>query len=273
MLPIQPCRRALIWFRFRFQGAVILEQIQPDVVGYCLFRAQHLLSHIKMEHIRPNRCSLEFPSSLYELGDDSLEHDSPIDFLFPQQSIKDDVADCHRDPGWLFRIKDGDEEFQHPLGSGILTVGYGKSVFRVRCIPELLANKFFRSGGKSLPSHIEPICFPPFLCPPGFRMCSDGPFVLVRGSCDKLLHHLLILDRLGFAHQPYASDPNEVLFQIGLLSGLLWDSGYYGAKCEWLSHGCCGRHRLLSPSCFQINPLELHSLIWTTQRRFSLFSP
>ena len=130
-------------------------------------------------------------------------------------------------------IEDGDEEFQHPLGPGILTVGYGESVLRIHRIPEFPADKFIRLGGKSLPSRTAAIRFSLFLCIPGFQACSDSPFVLVRGSRNKLPHHLLILDRPGFAHQPYASDPGEVLFQISSLSGLFWNGWYYGLKYEW----------------------------------------
>ena len=225
-----------------------------------------------MEQVRPDWRSFEFSGSLHKLGNNSLEHNPPVNLPFSQQSTKDGVADSYHHPGWLFRIEDGDEEFQHPLGPGILTIGYGKSVLRICCFPEFPADKFIRLGGKSLPSHGESIRFSPFLYIPRFRAPSDSSFVLVWGSHDKLPHHLLILDRPGFAHQPYATDFGEVFFQISSLSRLLRNGWYYGLQCEWRSIGCCRHHCLFSPSCFRINPLEFPLLIQTTQGGFSLFS-
>ena len=135
-------------------------------------------------------------------------------------------------------MKDGDQEFQHPLGPGILIVSYGESILRVHCIPELSANELISLGGKSLPSQVKSICFSPFLYALGFQARSDGLFVLIRGSYDKLPHHLLVLDRPGFAHQSYTSDPGKILFQVCLLPGFPWNGWYYEAECEWHSCSC-----------------------------------
>ena len=135
-----------------------------------------------MEQIWPNRCGLEFLGSLHELGHHGLEYDSPVHFPLAQQSTKDGVADHHRHPSWLFRVEDGNEEFQHPLSPGIFAVSNGKSVFRVCGIPEFSTYKFICPGRKPLPSDAEPIRFSPLPSILSFWPCSDSPFVLVWGS-------------------------------------------------------------------------------------------
>ena len=107
---------------------------------------------------------------------------SGVHFPLTQQSTKDGVADRHRHPGWLFRVEDGNEEFQHPLSPGILTVGNGEPVFRVCGIPEFSANESICSRRKPLPFGTEPIRFSPFLHIPSFWPCSNNPFILVWGS-------------------------------------------------------------------------------------------
>ena len=107
---------------------------------------------------------------------------------------------------------------------------------------EFSADKFIRLGDKSLPSDAESISLTPFLCIPGFRLRSDSPFILVWGSRGKFLHHSLILNRLGFAHQSYTSDSGEVLLQMSSFSGFFRNGWHYGSKREWRSHNRHGRH-------------------------------
>ena len=109
-------------------------------------------------------------------------------------------------------------------------------------MPKFPADKLICSGGKPLPSNVEPISLSPFLCIPMFRSRSDSPFILVWGSRGKFPHHSLIFDRPGFAHQPYTSDSGKVLFQMSSFSGFFRNDWYCRPKREWRFHSRRGHH-------------------------------
>ena len=184
--------------RIRIRRAVVFEQVQADFVGDHLLSVQQFLPLIQVEEIWPDWRRLELPDSIHELGHHCLEQDPPVYFPLPQQSTKDGVANCHRHPGWLFRVEDGDEKFQHTLSPGIFAVSYGEPVLRVCGIPELPTDKFVRPGCKSLSSCTKSICLSPPSRVPGFRPCSNSSLILVWGSHDQLPHHFLFLHCLGF---------------------------------------------------------------------------